>query len=114
MNPNIKMKVSKTDDFKQVYAIGAMGGHSPYDFRISFYNDMPQTFSNEGGMQTVDRKVETEVILSPAAAKELLNWLGSHVRDYEKMFGTINTINDAAMKSDKNEKPDSGQIQGYM
>ncbi|MDF1557836.1 MAG: DUF3467 domain-containing protein [ANME-2 cluster archaeon] len=114
LKKNVQMEVTKTDDFKQIYAIGAMGGHSPYDFRIAFYNDTPRSFGGAEGMQTIDRKVGTEVILSPAATKELLNWLSSHVNDYEKMFGPITTTSDVAMKSAKNEQPDSSQIQGYM
>jgi hypothetical protein len=114
MNPNVKMEISRSEDFKQVYSIGAMGGHSPYDFRIAFYNDAPRSFGNVvNGTQIIDRKIESEIILSPSAAKELSNWLNQHLDDYEKMFGTIATT-DSAIKAVKKDKPDSSQIQGYM
>lgn len=114
MNPNVKMEISRSDNFRQVYSIGAMGGHSPYDFRIAFYNDAPRSFGNVvDGTQIIDRKIESEVILSPSAAKELSNWLNQHLDDYEKMFGTIATT-DSAIKAAKKEQPDSSQIQGYM
>ncbi|MBE0523892.1 MAG: DUF3467 domain-containing protein [Methanosarcinales archaeon] len=114
MNHNIKMEISRSEDFKQVYAIGAMGGHSPYDFRIALYNDTPRSFGNVvEGTQIIDRKIETEVILSPSAAKELSNWLNQHLIEYEKMFGTIATT-DSAIKATQKEQPDSTQIQGYM
>ncbi|HPH48949.1 MAG TPA: DUF3467 domain-containing protein [Methanothrix sp.] len=38
----VKVQTIKSPDFKQIYAIGAIGGHSPYDFRIAFYNDSPK------------------------------------------------------------------------
>ena len=41
---SITIEFIKPDDFKQIYAIGAAGGHSPYDFRIGFYNDTPKMF----------------------------------------------------------------------
>ena len=84
------MEISKSSDFKQVYAIGAIGGHSPYDFRIAFYNDSPKTLVEDGKSMTVmERKIDTEIILSPLAAKELANWLVEHIKDYEKVFGEI-------------------------
>lgn len=99
----------KSPDFKQIYAIGAIGGHSPYDFRMSFYNDTPKAV-HEGGAQVnvMERKMEVEVILSPMAAKELAEWLNTHVRDYEKMFGEIKKPG----KPPESEK--SSPIQGYM
>jgi hypothetical protein len=113
MDRNMKIEIIKADDFKQIYSIGAMGGHSPYDFRIAFYNDTPRSFGNAEETRTIDRKIETEITLSPAAAKELSVWLNRHVSDYEKMFGTI-TIRDTVLTSSKEEKQDTTQIQGYM
>ncbi len=84
------MEILRSPDFKQVYAIGAIGGHSPYDFRIAFYNDSPKSQVEGGKSVTVmERKIDTEIILSPLAAKELANWLGEHIKDYEKVFGEI-------------------------
>ena len=40
-------------------------------------------------MTVMERKIDTEIILSPLAAKELANWLGEHIKDYEKLFGEI-------------------------
>ena len=86
----VSVEIIRSSDFKQVYAIGAIGGHSPYDFRIAFYNDSPKAIVEGGKSVTVmERKIETEMILSPLAAKELANWLGEHIKDYEKLFGEI-------------------------
>jgi len=108
----IRVEFNKSKDFRQVYAIGATGGHTPYDFRIAFYNDTPKSFGEGRELQTIERTVETEVILSPSAAKELANWLLSHVRDYENMFGQINQPKEVAKPQRKTET--NSQIQGYM
>ena len=86
----VKVQTIKSPDFRQIYAIGAIGGHSPYDFRIAFYNDSPKASAEEGKSMTVmERKIDAEIILSPLAAKELARWLADHIKDYEKLFGEI-------------------------
>ena len=49
----VSMEILRSPDFKQVYAIGAIGGHSPYDFRIAFYNDSPKSLVEGGKSGTV-------------------------------------------------------------
>jgi hypothetical protein len=104
------LEIVKSDKFRQIYAVGAMGGHSPYDFRIAFYNDSPKAVVQEGKQLSVmERKVEAELILSPMAAKELADWLNNHMKEYERQFGEI--------KKPGGKKPESGEsapIQGYM
>ncbi len=104
----ISIEVVKSDKFRQIYAVGAMGGHSPYDFRISFYND---SLKSGGGKQisVMERDVETEVILSPLAAKELAEWLNNHVKEYENVFGEIKKPGKRS-----SEQNDPAPIQGYM
>jgi len=109
----VTMEINRSPEFKQVYAIGAIGGHSPYDFRIAFYNDSPKALVEPGKQVTVmEREIKVEVILSPLAAKELVTWLDSHIKDYEKIFGEIKKpgMND----SGKLEPSKSSQIVGYM
>ena len=78
---NVRIELHKPEDFKQVYSIGAVGGHSPYDFRIGFYNDMPMS-AGKSGEQVIQRRLETEVIMSPLAAVELVRWLNQHIQNY--------------------------------
>jgi hypothetical protein len=109
----VSMEITRSPDFKQVYAIGAIGGHSPYDFRIAFYNDSPKALVDSGKQMTVmEREIKIEIILSPLAAKELASWLDSHVNDYEKLFGEIKKP--GTPDSLKSESSKSTQIQGYM
>lgn len=84
----IVIEVSKEDDFKRFYAIGAIGVNNIYDFRVSFYNDDPE-LGQRNGVKKIQRKIGTEVILSPVAAKELARWLSQNVQDYENKFGEI-------------------------
>ena len=112
MAGEININITKAKDFRQVYAIGATGGHTPYDFRMSFYNDTPKSFGDGQELQEMERTIETEVILSPTAAKELANWLMSHVNEYEKMFGSITQTNQG--EEPKKESETKSPIQGYM
>ena len=110
----VKVETIKSSDFKQVYAIGAIGGHSPYDFRIAFYNDSPKSIVEGGKSVTVmERKIDTEIILSPLAAKELASWLGEHIKDYEKLFGEIKRPGSQA-SANPGKGSESAPIQGYM
>jgi hypothetical protein len=109
----VSVEIIRSSDFKQVYAIGAIGGHSPYDFRIAFYNDSPKAIVEGGKSMTVmERKIETEMILSPLAAKELASWLGEHIKDYEKLFGEIKRPGAGTIKT--GQASESAAIQGYM
>ncbi len=111
---DLSVEITRSSDFKQVYAIGAIGGHSPYDFRIAFYNDSPKAMMEGGKNVTVmERKIDTEIILSPLAAKELSNWLSEHIKDYEKRFGEIKRpgVGDSGPVVGESK---ATPIQGYM
>jgi len=112
----VSVETTRSPDFKQIYAIGAIGGHSPYDFRIAFYNDSPKPTIEGGKSITVmERKIDMEVILSPLAAKELARWLAEHVKDYENKFGEIKRPGaGAGEKSNLGKSGESAPIQGYM
>jgi hypothetical protein len=110
---NMKIKLHKPDHFNQVYAIGAMGGHSPYDFRICFYNDTPRGVSNDNE-QVIERNLESEVILSPLAALELSRWLDQHIKEYEAAFGPISRKSAQSTSTKKPVDDDSSHLQGYI
>ena len=109
----ITIEFLKPENFRQIYAIGAAGGHSPYDFRIGFYNDTPKMFGDSSESRVIERRVETEVILSPVAALELNRWLTQHINEYESVFGPISRT----ISRPKKEPPktvDSTELQGYI
>jgi hypothetical protein len=115
---NVKKGVTiefvKSENFRQIYAIGAAGGHSPYDFRIGFYNDTPKMFGEASESRVIERRVETEVILSPVAALELSHWLTQHINEYESVFGPIARAIPRPRKEPAKYVDESTDIQGYI
>lgn len=111
----ITIEFIKPEDFRQIYAIGAAGGHSPYDFRIGFYNDTPKMFGDSSESRVIERRVEAEVILSPVAALELNRWLTQHINEYESVFGPIaRAIPRVSKKEPAKSVDESTNIQGYI
>lgn len=104
----------KPESFRQIYAIGAAGGHSPYDFRIGFYNDTPKMFGDASESRVIERRVETEIILSPVAALELNRWLTQHINEYESVFGPIARAIPRPKKEPVKSVDESTNIQGYI
>jgi hypothetical protein len=98
----INIQFMKSESFRQIYIVGAVGGHTPYDFRIGFYNDESKVPENGSTEVNIERRIETEIILSPIAALELNRWLTQQIKEYETMFGPIL----------KNEK--QTHVQGYI
>lgn len=70
----------------QVYAIGAVGKWTSYDFRIGFYSDIQKKENGDN-----EYIFKTQVILTPRATKELSEWLADNVAQYEKEHGIIKT-----------------------
>jgi hypothetical protein len=110
----ITIEFIKPESFKQIYAIGAAGGHSPYDFRIGFYNDTPKMFGDASESRVIERRVETEIILSPVAALELNRWLTQHINEYESVFGPIGRAIPRPKKETTKFVDESTNIQGYI
>lgn len=111
---SITIEFIKPENFRQIYAIGAAGGHSPYDFRIGFYNDTPKIFGDASESRVIERRVETEVILSPVAALELNRWLTQHINEYESVFGPISRAIPRPRKEPAKPVDESTNIQGYI
>ena len=110
----ITVEFIKPESFRQIYAIGAAGGHSPYDFRIGFYNDTPKMFGDASESRVIERRVETEIILSPVAALELNRWLSQHISEYESVFGPIASAIPRPKKEPTKSVGESTNIQGYI
>ena len=111
---SITVEFVKPENFRQIYAIGAAGGHSPYDFRIGFYNDTPKMFGDASEARVIERSVETEIILSPVAALELNRWLTQHINEYESVFGPIARAIPRPKKEHSKQADESTNIQGYI
>lgn len=111
---SLTIEFVKSENFRQIYAIGAAGGHSPYDFRIGFYNDTHKMLGDSSESRTIERRIETEIILSPVAVVELNRWLTQHIREYEAVFGPIAKAFPKPKKESAKPVADSTEIQGYI
>ncbi len=79
-------EVIKTPDFKVTYSLGAFGGFSKYDFKLTFINE---SSTDDSGNRVVVTPVQ--VVMSHLAAKELAYWLSDRVKEFEDKTGKIKT-----------------------
>lgn len=86
-----KIPVVIPSDAPRIYATGAFGGYTPQDFRLMFFSEEPlqQDAIISSEKISLKREVQTEIILAPLAAKQLVNWLSGQVNSFEKNFGKI-------------------------
>ncbi len=74
----------RTSDFRLLYTMGAMGGFNPYDFRMTFYNEV---YTEQDEKKVIVTPVQ--LVMSHIAAKELALWLSKQVKEYENKVGKI-------------------------
>jgi len=86
---NFKWEFEKAKECKQIYANGAHGGFSGYDFRMKLYNELDVNEKKK----TVSCKIVSEVIMPPFAVKELVRWLSEKIDEYEKVMGELESPN---------------------
>lgn len=84
---DIPLKIS--EDSQQIYATGAFGGFTPYDFRIILYNESLIPSDKEGEVEMV-RDSEYQLVISPITAVQLRDWLSKQIKMYEEHVGKIN------------------------
>lgn len=92
----IPVKMRYSDKYSTIYATGAVGGFNGYDFRITFFVDRVVHSEDPSQLPTGLREMQTEVVLSLRAAKELRDWLDANIKEIEKSMGEI-------------KKPEEGQ-----
>ncbi len=83
--PKKKTTLIRAPDFKTIYAVGAIGNWTPYDFRINFYSEKVMEDEEEAYVNN------SQIILSPQATKEFALWLMQNVKDYEATYGATKT-----------------------
>lgn len=92
----IPVRMKYSDKFSSIYATGAVGGFNGYDFRIGFFVDRVIHAEDPSQVPTGVREMQTEIVLSLRAAKELRDWLDANIKEIEKSGGEI-------------KKPEEGQ-----
>ncbi len=85
----IPVRMKYSDKFSNIYATGAVGGFNGYDFRIAFFVDRVVHPEDPSTLPTGVREIQTEVLLSLRAAKELRDWLDTNIKEIEKSMGEI-------------------------
>jgi hypothetical protein len=86
----IIIKVTKSSDYKPLYATGVFGGLSALEGRILFFIDRPVPRAKEspvGAMETaeIERELQVEMHMSSAAFLNMYHWMKGHVERLEKL-----------------------------
>lgn len=95
--PKKKTTLIRSPDFKTIYAVGAIGNWTPYDFRINFYSEKVVEDEEDAFLN------DTQVILSPKATKEFALWLLQNIKDYETTYGKTIPAGGAARDEESGE-----------
>lgn len=92
-------RIELNPEMKQVYMTGAFGGFTPHDFRIIIFNEKPTMEDKKSGNVDLIRDANHEIIMSHLTAKELYDWLGKAIDEFEGKVGKItNTYVDLTKK----------------
>lgn len=84
-----KIKIVDSDDFRQIYSMGAVMAHNPVVFSLTFYNDRIMLTEVDRPPSEVKRVFEVEIQTSPITAKQLFMALGKNISEFEKKYGEI-------------------------
>ena len=91
--PEIESEYSPT--YKRINVAGMFGGILPSGLEAIVYSEerrvakVLQSEPLNAARATVKRTVEVELIIDPLQMKAILNWLGTKIAEYEKLFGRI-------------------------
>jgi len=96
--PKKKTTLIRSPDFKTIYAVGAIGNWTPYDFRINFYSEKVMEDEEESFIN------DSQVILSPKATKEFALWLLQNIKEYESTYGKLRTGGTGGSEEPDDEK----------
>ncbi|MGA2785724.1 MAG: hypothetical protein ABSF09_13610 [Candidatus Bathyarchaeia archaeon] len=88
-NKQPPVKVTKSADYKTVYATGIFGGINPLEGRIIFYLDRPMPKIKDapyGNMETseIERELQVEVHMPTGLFLQMFEWMKNHVDRLEK------------------------------
>lgn len=75
-------------DYREYYAVGAVGNYTKYDFRIDFYNKSAKVEIEKGKPESI-REINTTVILPYQPSKELAIWMMKNYLIYEETHGEL-------------------------
>ena len=109
--PPPKIIVERSEGYRTIIESGVYGGHRPGFFEWVVYTDEMiadeslSTMPPDPGKITIKRVLQCTLVLTPIEAKNLANWLSTHIAEYEKQFGKIPTPQDLQKKLGKGPPP---------
>jgi len=112
IRPPPKVVVEKHEGYRTIFESGVFGGHRPGFFEWVIYTDEMvaedalSTTPPDPAKVYVKRTLQCTLVLSAVEAKSLVEWLSSHISEYEKTFGKIVTPKEMEMEQ-KGKKPPS-------
>lgn len=93
--PPPKITVVKHEQYRDIIQSGAFGGHRPGFFEWIVYTDEMiaedalSTIPPDPSKMQIKRTLQCRLILTPMEAKNLVQWLTTHISQYERNFGKI-------------------------
>lgn len=93
---DVPAEVNRTPDYRMIYAHGALGIFTEYDYRLRFYNEIFPTGDNKKIYE-----VPVTIVMSPIAAKDLRDLLDRHIKEYEEKVGEIKKHDISAIRDKK-------------
>jgi hypothetical protein len=79
--------MTKHPEYRVIVATGAIGILSPAGGTIVFYIDRIEPKSDTMGkisLQSINRELQTELIMSPATFKAVADWMTLQVKEFEE------------------------------
>ncbi len=87
-----------SEQYRRITASGFFGAVQPFGLEATVYSthrtNMDKVLATEPispNRATVKRVVECDLIIDPLQMKSLHQWLGSKIKEYEKIFGVISS-----------------------
>jgi hypothetical protein len=91
LRPRLIASIEQSADMKQVYITGALGTFTNHDFRMVLLNEKSEVI-NEPARVNLNRVAEYELIMSHTVVKEIHEWLGKAIGQFEEQVGEIKPV----------------------
>lgn len=101
----------ESSDYKRIFVAGVLGSARPGGVNAIVYSERTDPVDSLKAMQpqpqriVLRRTVECELMLDPQQLKSLHIWLGSKIKEYERLFGRIPSPEEVASRANKQPKP---------
>ena len=106
-----RIEVTKSPDYKAIYASSVFGGLDPNDARMIFMLERlePTPVHGQPGalaIEKINQELQVEVHMSPHQFKSMAQWMTNAVQRHEQQFGVIQV----APAPTGEQRPPSGHV----